>query len=235
MESPKQALNCPLACGACRLAGDKLEYGTAAERCAARRLVLALHNPAPRARVFGFKEIYSPFVRDPTATGAVLEGVAFLRLLFPRARFVFHTRRNLSRAADSDFWRRDWSGPEPPDRATRLARISAAATIYREYARGHADHAFATTLEGLTSREDAHGEVAGLLRFLHEPLTHAIKKVARSNLPLRDWAEEKHTRVVKVRAANGTVLGVERRQYRYTERRHHGNKGEKKGAPPAAR
>ena len=54
--------------------------------------------------------------------------------------------------------------------------------------------------------------------FLGEPLTPRLKKVARSHLPLRDWVEERTTRRVTVRAANGTVL-VERRQYRVERRR----------------
>ena len=142
---------------------------------------MLLHNPAPRARVFGFKEIYSPFVRDPTATDEVLtHGVQFLRTLFPRARFIFHVRRNLSRAADSDFWRRDWRGrdgrimAQPPERSVRLSRISRAAARYRAYVREHPDHAFATTLEGLTDNRDASGELAGLFRFLGEPLTRRL-------------------------------------------------------------
>ena len=164
--------------------------------CSMRELMLQLHNPSPRARVFGFKEIYSPFVRDPTATDEVLtHGVAFLRTLFPKARFVFHVRRNLTRAADSDFWKHDWRGADgallaqPPEHAARFARISQAAARYRAYAREHPDHAFATTLEGLTDSSDASGELAGLFRFLDEPLTTKLKKVAHSHLPLYDWVQ----------------------------------------------
>ena len=44
---------------------------------------MAVHNPAPHARVFGFKEIYSPFVRRPIAAADVLtHGVGFVRDLF---------------------------------------------------------------------------------------------------------------------------------------------------------
>ena len=39
--------------------------------CAVRRLMLQVHNPSPHARVFGFKEIYSPFVPRPTLLGEV--------------------------------------------------------------------------------------------------------------------------------------------------------------------
>ena len=97
---------------------------------ALRELVLLLHNPLPRARVFGFKEIYTPFVRDPSATAEVLtHGVGFLRRLFPRARFVFHTRQNLTRAADSDFWRHGWPNGLRPEHGERLRHISAAAQL----------------------------------------------------------------------------------------------------------
>ena len=143
MESPKQALNCPLACGACRQAGDKLEYGTAAERCAARRLVLALHNPAPRARVFGFKEIYSPWIRRPDAISEVLDAVGFMRRLFPKAKVIFHWRENLTRIASSDFWRLERRRNES---ASHFGRVI---ETYRSYIKMHPDHAFGTTLEDI--------------------------------------------------------------------------------------
>ena len=172
--------------------------------CAMRELMMQLHNPAPRARVFGFKEIYSPFVRDWTATGEVMtHGVGFLRTLFPRARFIFHSRRNLSRAADSDFWRRDWRGAaNEANHSQRLALISLAVNRYQAYATRHPQHAFVTTLDGLTDRNDTSGEIARLFEFLGEPLTPALKKVARSHIPLYDWVEERHVKLVTV---NGTV------------------------------
>ena len=163
--------------------------------CAMRQLMLQLHNPAPHARVFGFKEIYSPFVRDPTATSEVLtHGVDFVRTLFPRARFIFHARRNLTRAADSDFWTRDWRDRrgEPmatPDRPVRIARIAAVVARYAAYAQAHPERAYMTTLEGLTDGADRTGELAGLFRFLGETLTPALEQVAHSHLPLSDWVE----------------------------------------------
>ena len=196
---------------------------------------MLLHNPLPRARVFGFKEIYTPFVRDPTATDQVLtHGVGFVRTLFPKARFVFHTRRNLTRAADSDFWQRDWHGA-PPDRAERLQRITHATSLYRAYARAHPDHAIVTTLEGLTDRADSTGELAALFKFLGESLSTKLKKLARSHQPLHDWAEERHTRRITVRAANGTVLGVERRSYKYTDGAAKATKRPKKKAKSKSR
>ena len=56
--------------------------------CDLRRLLMQLHNPAPSARVFGFKEIYSPFVRrGPDGLAEVLaHGVSSLRTLFPLAK-----------------------------------------------------------------------------------------------------------------------------------------------------
>ena len=185
--------------------------------CALRELVLLLHNPLPRARVFGFKEIYTPFVRDPSATAEVLtHGVGFLRRLFPRARFVFHTRQNLTHAADSDFWRHGWPNGLRPEHGERLRRISAAAQLYNSYATAHPEHAMATTLEGLTDKSGSGGgEVEALFRFLGEPLTPKLRKLARSHLPLKDWVEERRTRgLVTVRAANGSVLGVERKRTR---------------------
>ena len=184
--------------------------------CALRELLLLLHNPAPRARVFGFKEIYSPFVRDPSANAEVLaHGVGFMRALFPRARFVFHTRRNLTRAADSDFWRRDWPDATPPSHAERYARIAGVAARYNAYAQAHPGHAFATTLEGLTDRTNL-GEVEALFRFLGEPLTPRLREVARERLPLVDWVEEKRPRLVTRRGIDGTVRSQEWRRF-YTD------------------
>lgn len=194
--------------------------------CAMRELMLLLHNPSPRARVFGFKEIYSPFVRDPTATGEVMtQGVGFVRTLFPRARFVFHARRNLTRAANSDFWMRDWrdasGAPVPtPPRDVRIEHISSVVARYRAYARAHPDHAYVTTLEGLTDGADATGELAGLFRFLGEPLTTPLQGVARSRLPLRDWVETCGEGFYTGRV-NGTTVCIEktweRRQIRRRE------------------
>ena len=177
------------------LAGAMNKIHSARDLCAMRELMLLVHNPVPRSRVFGFKEIYTPFVRDPSGSGEVLtHGVTFLRTLFPRARFVFHSRRNLTRAADSDFWKWGWraAGAAQPSRSERVERITGAAERYRAYVQGHPDHAFSTTLEGITDREDKAGELAGLFRFLGEPLTGRVKKVARSNPQLRDWAECAH-------------------------------------------
>lgn len=64
--------------------------------CSMRQLMLLLHNPKPRARVFGFKEIYSPFVREVGLVGEVFaQGVEFIRVLFPRAKFIFHCNASL--------------------------------------------------------------------------------------------------------------------------------------------
>ena len=47
--------------------------------CALRELMVVLHNPMPRARVFGFKEIYSPFVREPALMAEVFsQGIGFV-------------------------------------------------------------------------------------------------------------------------------------------------------------
>ena len=180
--------------------------------CAMRELMLLLHNPSPRARVFGFKEIYSPFVRDPLATSEVLsQGVGFLRTLFPRAKFIFHARRNLSRAVGSDFWSRDGN---LPTREARLKHMERTVRGYHDYVLRHPDHAFATTLEGMVDRQNT-VEVEQLFKFLGEKLTSKLRRVARSNPPLRDWAEQSHTRRITVRDANGTVIGVEKRSYAF--------------------
>ena len=156
-----------------------------------RKLMLDLHNPSPRARVFGFKEIYTPFVRDASATGEVIsQGVGFLRRLFPRAKFVFHWRRNLSRAADSDFWQRQ---PQLTSRAARIDVMERAVRRYRDFVARHPQHAFATTLEGLTAGGNA-SELEGLFRFLGEPLTPRLRRTARSHPPLLDWRPDPHAR-----------------------------------------
>ncbi|MER6977268.1 sulfotransferase [Streptomyces carpinensis] len=75
-----------------------------------RRLVLdTLIRPRPDSRIVGFKEITWP-------EEDLAEYVAFLRRLFPGARFVFNTR-NLADVARSKWW------ATMPDAAERLARI----------------------------------------------------------------------------------------------------------------
>lgn len=177
--------------------------------CAMRELMLLLHNPSPPARVFGFKEIYSPFVRDPMATHEVLrQGVGFLRMLFPRAKFIFHARRNLTRAASSDFWNRDGSIPTAAEKLNLMKRTVG---TYFDYVAKNPTHAFATTLEGLVDHEDL-TEVERLFAFLGEPLTPRLRRAARSKPDLRDWRDHASHAIV-VRAANGSIIRVQRRSY----------------------
>ncbi|MFS4107554.1 sulfotransferase [Streptomyces sp. PD-S100-1] len=76
---------------------------------AMRRLVLdTLIRPRPDSRIVGFKEITWP-------DEDLAEYVAFLRRLFPGARFVFNTR-DLADVARSKWW------ATMPDAAERLAR-----------------------------------------------------------------------------------------------------------------
>ena len=209
--SSKVRLECPLACNTCWLARHMpltLDNGGA---CQLRRLLLALHNPAPHARVFGFKEIYSPFVRH-SSDELFHNGVSFLRYLFPHAKFIFHWRANSSRIAISDFWRREPSG-------TSVYRFEHAIAQYQKYVRTNPDHAFATTLEGITSKglvdfKNARAKQQGLVgnqlqelfHFLEEPLTPEIAAIAHEHLNLLDWSEEVHTRRVPVTLPNGTVV-----------------------------
>ena len=161
--------------------------------CDIRRTLLQLHNPPPRARVFGFKEIYSPFVRRPDSLREVLEhGVASLRTLFPRAKIVFHWRHNLTRVTSSDFWRHDArvAGSE--------ANFRSAVEQYRSYAEQHQDHSFCSTLEGIVKKRSS--ELPALFRFLGEDLTPALRRIATQPLTLHDWAERQQRR----RMRNGT-------------------------------
>ena len=177
--------------------------------CAMRELMLTLHNPSPHARVFGFKEIYSPFVRDPMATREVLDhGVDFLRMLFPRAKFIFHARRNLTRAASSDFWNRDGSILTA---AEKLKLMKRTVGTYFDYVAKNPTHAFATTLEGLVDHEDP-SEVERLFAFLGEPLTSRLRRAARSKPDLRDWRDHASHAIV-IRATNGSIIRVQRRSY----------------------
>ena len=209
--SSKVRLECPLACNTCRLARNMPLNLDNAGACQLRRLLLALHNPAPHARVFGFKEIYSPFVRH-SSDELFSNGVSFLRYLFPQAKFIFHWRANSSRIAISDFWRREPSG-------TSVYRFERAIAQYQKYVRTNPDHAFATTLEGITSKDlvdfkNARAKQQGLVgnqlqelfQFLEEPLTPEIAAIAHEHLNLLDWSEEVHTRRVPVTLPNGTVV-----------------------------
>ena len=73
-------------------------------------------------------------------------GVDFLRGLWPKAKFIFHARRNLTRVAASDFWR-DADACDAAC-ARRFERVVAR---YRAYAWRNPQHAMFTTIEGLTS------------------------------------------------------------------------------------
>ena len=149
-EEPAVALDCPLACGTCR---DAFKRPFQEERvlCDARRLLLTVHNPRPRARVFGFKEIYSPWIRDVDHLDEVIDGgVGFLRSLFPRAKFIFHWRENMTRVAGSDFWQKEAHRDDSVGRFTRVAQH------YLRYAQTYPDHAFVSTLEGTTMTKKEH-------------------------------------------------------------------------------
>ena len=170
-------------------AAAAVEQRRAAGLCAMRELMLLLHNPPPRAATFGFKEIYSPFVREPAAFGEVFsQGVKLIRELFPRAKFIFHSRRNLTRTAES--WLREF---RDGNRTERLAHFDHVNRRYVEYAARNPGHAFATTLEGLTDRHNM-SEVEALFRFLGTPLSSRLRRVVRSPVKLHDWVEEKHMR-----------------------------------------
>ena len=247
--SASVALDCPVACGTCRPGGAS-PYADAAQLCAARRLFLAAHNPPPRASVFGFKEIYSPWIRRADVGGGVQlsdaldevidGGVDFLRGLWPKAKFIFHARRNLTRVAASDFWR-DADACDAAC-ARRFERVVAR---YRAYAWRNPQHAMFTTIEGLTSplrswRETSRScalrlvqsaggtsragsvdatdcleaDLGRLFRWLGEELTTSLRSTAISHLHLRDWSEETHARRVRVELPNGTVV-YETRAYAF--------------------
>jgi hypothetical protein len=223
MQNARIARDCPVACFTCRPAGVEVAYRSQAELCSARRLLVTVHNPAPRARVFGFKEIYSPWIRNPEAIDEVIDGIGFLRTLFPRAKVIFHWRDNLTRVASSDFWQLDRSREKS---ASHFARV---VDVYRSYIKHHPDHAFGTTLEGVTARkrflftctrsatsggsQDAHclhsrrseSQIDRLFNFLNETLQPNLRNKARENPMLLDWSEEKHTRRIAVRLPNGSI------------------------------
>ena len=143
MSNKQVALDCPLACGSCHPDGQFFTYEHHGELCSARRLVLAVLNPDPRTRVFGFKEIFSPWIRRPQMIGEIFESISFLRSLFPRAKVLFHWRENLTRVASSDFWRLEKA------RAESVSRFGQIVAAYQDYIRRHRDHAFGTTLEDI--------------------------------------------------------------------------------------
>ena len=182
--------------------------------CSMRQLMLLLHNPRPRARVFGFKEIYSPFVRNVSLLGEVFsQGVDFVRAMFPRAKFIFHYRRNLTRASDSDFWHRE---ELVADHRQRLRHFQHVVDSYLGYVRANPDHSFASTLEGITDKYNT-SHLLDLFRFLDEPLTGPTRRTATSQtLKLNDWSEERHKRRIKRIDGNGSV-SIETREYAFTK------------------
>jgi hypothetical protein len=164
--------------------------------CDMRRLMLQLHDPSGSARVFGFKEIYSPFVRRPDALPELIEhGVSSLRTLFPRAKFIFHWRENVSRISSSDFWRGEQHV---------VGHFQRVIGLYRSYAEQHADHALCTTIEGLGSKKRS-AQLKALFDFLGEELTPQLRRVAANRLPLHDWSVGLQVR----RFRNGTARSFE--------------------------
>lgn len=161
MSNKQVALDCPLACGSCHPDGQFLTYEHNGELCSARRLVLAVLNPDPRTRVFGFKEIFSPWIRRPQMIGEIFESIGFLRSLFPRAKVLFHWRENLTRVASSDFWRLEKA------RAESVSRFEQIVAAYQDYIRRHRDHAFGTTLEDIMGYRAAAKQVAWCEQYRH--------------------------------------------------------------------
>ena len=164
--------------------------------CDMRRLMLQLHDPSGSARVFGFKEIYSPFVRRPDALPELIEhGVSSLRMLFPKAKFIFHWRENVSRISSSDFWRGEQHV---------VGHFQRVIGLYRTYAEQHADHAFCTTIEGIGSKKRS-AQLKALFDFLGEELTPQLRRVAANRLPLHDWSVGLQVRHFR----NGTARSFE--------------------------
>lgn len=111
-------------------------------------------------RVFGFKEIYSPFVRNSELTGDIFkQGVQSIRALFPRAKFIFHWRRNFTRIASSDFWQQE----EHREKST--AHFASVVRRFQAYPARHPDHAFATIIEDITNRSNT-TQLEQLFQFL---------------------------------------------------------------------
>ena len=95
------------------------------------------------------------------------------------------------------------------------AHFAAVVRRYDSYVAAHPDHAFRTTLEGLTLRQNQ-TQVTRLFDFLGERLTPRLRKLARTRLVLRDWSEETHQRRIKRVADDGTVV-VEKKGYAFSD------------------
>ena len=217
------AVDCPIACHKCVPAqAHHAPFNGPELLCQAREAMLSLHNPSPRARVFGFKEIYSDWVRQGDVDEILDGGVGFLRGLFPKAKFLFHTRENVSGIAASGWWRTEATCSNA-SRACGLAHFRRVARRYEAYVRRNPDHAFLTTLEGITSHKRqtiVEGQLQAsqldqLFSFLGENLTNGLRSTARESLWLRDWAQQTHTRRIPVTLPNGTVV-YEYRTYAFS-------------------
>ena len=154
-------------------------------------------------------------MRDVSLLGEVFaQGVDFVRAMFPGAKFIFHYRRNLTRAVNSDFWHRE---ELITDHGQRLRHFQHVVDSYLAYTRAHPDHSFATTLEGITDKYNT-SHLLDLFQFLDEPLTGLTRRAATSqSLKLNDWSEERHKRRIKKVDANGTVV-VETKEYAFTKK-----------------
>lgn len=139
-------------------------------------------------------------VRKPKAHGEIFtHGVDFIRLMFPRAKFIFHWRENISRIAHSDFWNFEDAQSAAQEKFTRIIER------FRRYAAENPEHAYATTLEGVTDQKNQ-TQLEGLFNFLGETLTPQLRKMAHNRGVLKDWSEEHHTRRIKKVLENGTVM-----------------------------
>lgn len=156
--------------------------------------------------MFGFKEIYSAFVRKSHVhTEIIAQGVEFVRVLFPRAKFIFHWRSNVSRIAHSDFWQLEDA------RSAAQMNFRGMVSLFEAYTVKHPDYTYATTLEGITNRSDV-SQLQGLFDFLGERLTLKVRRLAYQRSGLRDWVEETHMRSIKVVKEDGSVV-VEKKAY----------------------
>ena len=104
---------------------------------------------------------------------------------------------------------------------------------YKAYAAAHRDHTFITTIEGIASKKRT-AQLTGLFKFLGETLTPQLRRVAKAQLVLQDWAEQTHTR----RFQDGTTprFAFSTAAETLAEERVLEKKGRRKriGAPPVA-
>lgn len=121
-----------------------------------RRFMLSLYNPQSQCKIWGFKEIrygsgkYDDFVKE----------LAFLRKLFPTARFILNTRKTED-TVNSEWWAKN------PDQSRQMLENSRA--NFERYASENPQWSFLLPYETLKAGNPRLKELSAFVGVEHSP------------------------------------------------------------------